>query len=176
MPKDSTLEEIDQEIQKLKEEQIRISQYLTELEAKSKAKIAELEALEIKRQQEDRLKLDKKLKDTFADLLTLNWQIIPTFMNESFEYLDDVAVEYDRLKSEETELRDRMNTLLKNPILKQRDLGRLQDEIRSVIGGRTELILELKRLLQLIDSKNASWIQDSKSILRFFDVSREVIK
>jgi len=45
MPKDPALEEIDKEIQKLKEEQVRISEYLVELEAKSKAKIAELTAV-----------------------------------------------------------------------------------------------------------------------------------
>jgi len=175
MPKDQALEDIEKEIQKLKEEQARINDYLAELEAKSKAKIAELEALERKKQQEDKLKLEKDMNDVFSELMRHNWQIIPAFLNESFEYLKSVAVEYDRLKLKETELRDNINTSLKNPALKHVDLQRLQEEIRTVIvGGRVELILELKRLLQLIDSSNASWTQDPNNVLRFFDVSREI--
>jgi hypothetical protein len=174
MPKDPALEDIEKEIQKLKDEQARISEYLVELEAKSKAKIAELEALERKRQQEEKLKLENDMKDIFSELLMYNWQLIPTFLNESFEYLKSVAVEYDRLKLKETELRDNINTSLKNPALKHIDLQRLQEEIRMVIGGRVELILELKHLLQLIDSSDASWTQDPNNVLRFFDVSREV--
>jgi len=69
-------------------------------------------------------------------------------------------------------LRDNINTALKNPALKHIDLQRLQEEIRTVIGGRVELILELKRLLQLIDSSEASWTHDPNNVLRFFDVSR----
>ena len=174
MPKDPALEEIDKEIQKLKEEQARISEYLVELEAKSKAKIAELEALERKRQQEEKLKLENDMKNVFSELLMYNWQLVPTFLNESFEYLKSVSVEYDRLKSKETDLRDNVNKMLKNPALKHIDLQRLQEETRMVIGGRVELILELKRLLQLIDSKEASWTQDPNNVLRFFDVSREI--
>jgi hypothetical protein len=174
MPKDPALEEIDKEIQKLKEEQTRISEYLAELEAKSKAKIAELEALERKRQQEEKLKLEQDMKDVFSELMRYNWQLVPTFLNESFDYLKNVADEYDELKAKETELRDNVAKMLKNPALKHIDLQRLQEENRMVIGGRIELILELKRLLQLIDSSGASWTQDPKSVLRFFDVSREV--
>jgi Skp family chaperone for outer membrane proteins len=174
MPKDQALEDIEKEIQKLKDEQARVNDYLAELEAKSKAKIAELEVLERKKQQEDKLKLEKDMKDIFSELLRHNWQLIPAFLNESFEYLKNVAAEYDRLKSKETELRDNINTSLKNPALKHIDLQRLQEENRMVIGGRVELILELKRLLQLIDSKKASWTQDPNNVLRFFDVSREI--
>jgi hypothetical protein len=174
MPKDPALEDIDKEIQKLKEEQARISAYLLELEAKSKAKIAELEALERKRRQEEILKLENDMKDVFSELMRYNWQLVPTFLNESFDYLQSVAVEYDRLKSKETELRDNVAKMLKNPALKHIDLQRLQEENRMVIGGRIELILELKRLLQLIDSSGASWTQDQNSVLRFFDVSREI--
>ena len=174
MPEDSALKDIEEEIQKLKDEQARVSEYLAELEAKSKAKIAELGALERKKQEEERLKLENDMKDIFSELLLYNWQLIPTFLNESFEYLNNVAVEYDRLKLKETELRDKINTSLKNPDLKHINLQRLQEEIRLVIGGRIELILELKRLLQLIDSSDASWTQDPNNVLRFFDVSREV--
>jgi len=174
MPKDSDIDDLDKEIQKIREEQARISEYLAELEAKSKTKVAELEALERKKREEEKKKLEVDMKETFSELLLYNWQLIPTFLNESFEYLENAAVEYDRLKLEETNLRDKMNTLLKNPALKQRDIGRLQEEIRSSIGGRIELILELKRLLRSINSSDESWTQKSDSILRFLDVSREV--
>lgn len=177
MPKDSTLDQLDRDIQKLRDEHSRISEQLTELESKAKSKLSELKALEEKRRwEEEKAKLDTELREVFTRLLELNWQIIPAFMNEGFAHLRGIAAEYDKLKAEEADLVGQFNTLKKNLAYTDVEIAKLQNEIYKTIGERVEIILELKRLLRSIDENDALWLQDSDSILRFLDVRREILQ
>ena len=74
MPKDSVLEQLDRDIQKLKDEHSRINEQLAELESKAKSKLAELNQLEEKRKWEvEKSRLESDFKDTFTNLLKLSW-------------------------------------------------------------------------------------------------------
>ncbi|MGB9595685.1 MAG: hypothetical protein ACPL7B_05340 [Candidatus Poribacteria bacterium] len=178
MPKESTLEQLDKEIQKLKEEHLRISNQLTELESLAKAKLAELTALEERRQREaEKAKLDNELREVFTKLLILNWQTIPKFLNESFAHIRGIASEYDELRAQEYELAEEFARLRKELAYSDIEIAKMQGEIHRTIGERVELVMELRRLLQLIDEKDAeSWFQDPKNVLRIFDVRRETLK
>ncbi|HGE70243.1 TPA: hypothetical protein ENX78_05365 [Candidatus Poribacteria bacterium] len=178
MPKESTLEQLDKEIQKLKEEHARISNQLSELEAIAKAKLAELTALEEKRQREaEKAKLDNELREVFTQLLILNWQTIPKFLNESFAHIRGIASEYDELRAKEYALAEEFARLRKELAYSDIEIAKMQGEIHRTIGERIELVMELRRLLQLIDEKDAeSWFQDPKNVLRIFDVRRETLK
>ena len=178
MPKESALEQLDKEIQKLKEEHARISSQLSELEAIAKAKLAELIALEEKRQREaEKAKLDSELRDVFTQLLILNWQTIPKFLNESFAHIRGIASEYDELRAKEYALAEEFARLRKELAYSDVEIAKIQGEIHRTIGERIELVMELRRLLQLIDEKDAeSWFQDPKNVLRIFDVRRETLK
>lgn len=178
MPKESTLEQLDKEIQKLKEEHLRISSQLAELESLAKAKLAELTALEEKRQREmEKAKLDNELREVFTKLLILNWQTIPKFLNESFAHIRGIASEYDELRAQEYALAEEFARLRKELAYSDIEIAKMQGEIHRTIGERVELVMELRRLLQLIDEKDAeSWFQDPKNVLRIFDVRRETLK
>jgi chromosome segregation ATPase len=177
MPRDSVLEQLDRDIQKLKDEHSRINEQLAELELKAKSKLAELNQLEEKRKwEEEKSKLESDFKDTFTNLLKLSWQTIPTFMNESFAHLRGIAAEYDRHKSEEHELVSQFNALKKSLVYNDTDIAGIQGEIYKTMGERVELILELKRLLQFISEQKASWTQEPDSVLRFLDVRREILQ
>lgn len=177
MPRDTNLDQLDREIVRLREEHNRISEQLTELESKSKSKLSELKALEEKRQWEaEKVRLEVELREVFTRLLELNWQIIPKFLNDSFADLRGIATEYDKLKNEETELAGKLNTLRKNLAYTDIEIAKIQGEIHKTIGERVEVILELKRLLRSFDEKDALWIQESDSILRFLDVRREIVQ
>ena len=177
MPRDSVLEQLDRDIQKLKDEHSRINEQLAELESKAKSKLAELKQLEEKRRwEEEKAKLESDFKDTFTSLLKLSWQTIPTFMNESFAHLRGIAVEYDRLKSGEHELVSQFNNLKKSLVYNDTDIARIQGELYKTMGERVELSLELKRLLRFIDEQKATWTQEPDSVLRFLDVRREILQ
>jgi chromosome segregation ATPase len=177
MPKDSVLEQLDRDIQKIKDEHSRINEQLAELESKAKSKLAELKDLEEKRQwQEEKSRLDAELKDVYTKLLKLSWQTIPIFLNESFAHLRGIAAEYDKFEVEEKDLVSQFNTLKKDLAYNDTDIARLQGEIYKTIGDRVELILELKRLLRSLDETEASWTQDAESVLRFLDVRREILQ
>jgi chromosome segregation ATPase len=178
MPKDSNLDQLDKEIQRLKEEQTRINEQLSDLETKAKTKLAELAALEEKRQREaEKARLDGELKDVFTQLLVLNWQSIPKFLNERFAHIRGIASEYDELKSRENALADELARLRKELAYSDVEIAKMQGEIHRSIGDRVELVMELRRLLQLIDEKKAeAWFQDSKNVLRIFDIRRETLK
>jgi len=177
MPKDSGLEQLDRDIQRTKDEHSRITEQLADLESKAKSKLAELKQLEEKRRwEEEKARLETELRDTFANLLKLSWQTIPTFLNESFAHLRGIAAEYDRLKSEERELVSEFSALKKNLAYNDTDIARIQAEIYKTLGERVELILELKRLLRFIDEKEIAWVQESDSVLRFLDTRREILQ
>lgn len=177
MPRDSVLEQLDRDIQKLKDEHSRINEQLAELESKAKSKLAELKQLEEKRKwEEEKARLESDFKDTFTSLLKLSWQTIPTFMNESFAHLRGIAAEYDRLKSEEHELVTQFSALKKSLVYNDTDIARIQSELYKTMGERVEIILELKRLLRFIDEQKASWTQEPDNVLRFLDVRREILQ
>ena len=177
MPKDPNLDQLDRDIGRLKDEHNRISEQLAELESKAKSKLAELKALEEKRRwEEEKSRLENELREVFTRLLELNWQIIPKFMNDSFAHLRGIAVEYDKLKTEETELAGQLGSLRKNLAYTDIEIAKLQGDIHKTIGERVELILELKRLLRSLDEKDALWLQEPDSALRFLDVRREILQ
>jgi chromosome segregation ATPase len=178
MQKDSTIEQLDKEIQRLKEEHTRINEQLSDLETKAKSKLTELTALEEKRQREaEKARLNGELKDVFTQLLALNWQSIPKFLNESFAHIRGIASEYDELRSRENALAGELTRLKKELAYSDVEIAKMQGEIHRSIGDRVELVMELRRLLQLIDEKEAEiWFQDSKNVLRIFDIRRETLK
>jgi len=163
MLRDSVLDQIDKELQKLKSEQGRI--------------LDQIKALEDRKDwEEQKVKLEVELRETFASLLKINWQTIPKFLNESYARLRGMANEYDELKLEEMELVEKFNSLKKELAVNDTEIAKIRGEIHKTIGDPVELILEIKRLFQFFDENDVTWIQSDDSIFRFLDVKREVLQ
>jgi len=163
MLRDSALEQIEKELQKLKSEQNRIFEQIKELEQQ-------------KEQAELKAKYEIELREVFSNLLKMNWQTIPRFLNESYARLRGMANEYDELKSQESDLIDRFNLLKKELALNDTEVAKIRGEIHKTIGDPVELILEIKRLFQFFDENDVKWMQNQDSVFRFLDVKREILQ
>ena len=163
MMKDSVMDQIDTELQKLKSDQTRILEQIKALE-------------ERKEWEEQKAKLEVELREVFTDLLKINWQTIPTFLNESYARLRGMANEYDELKTQESELAGRFSDLKKELAINDTGIAKIRGEVHKTIGDPVELILELKRLFQFFDESEVTWIQNQDSVFRFLDVKREVLQ
>ncbi|HGJ65427.1 TPA: hypothetical protein ENS27_08575 [bacterium] len=163
MLRDSVLEQLDKELQKLRSEQNRI--------------LEQIKALEERREwEEQKVKLEAELRETFTELLKINWQTIPKFLNESYARLRGMASEYDELRLKEMELIEKFNGLKKELAINDTEIAKIRGEIHKTIGDPVELILEIKRLFQFFDENDITWIQNEDSIFRFLDVKREVLQ
>jgi len=175
MAKEMVMDQIDKEIQKLKEEQLRIKEQMSELEERAKARLIELNALEEKKRwEEEKGKLESEFREAFTSLLQLNWQTIPKFLNESFAHIRGTASEYDRLKENEANLFAKFESLKKKIAGTDIDTAKIQSEIQRSFGEPSELIVDLKRLIRLIEENRSGWTQDASCVLRFIDVKREI--
>lgn len=163
MQRDSVLDQIDKELQKLKSEQLRILEQIKALEDR-------------KEWEEQKVKLETELREVFTNLLKLNWQTIPKFLNESYARLRGLANEYDDLKIQEMELIDKFNSLKKELALNDTDVSKIRGEIHKTIGEPVEIILEIKRLFQFFDENDITWVQNPDSVFRFIDPKREVLQ
>jgi len=163
MQRDSVLDSLDKELQKLKSEQNRILDQIKALE-------------ERKEWEEQKVKYEVELRETFTSLLKLNWQTIPKFLNESYARLRGMANEYDELRAQESDLAEKFGSLKKELAINDTEIAKIRGEIHKTIGDPVELILELKRLFQFFDENDITWVQGDDSVFRFLDVKREVLQ
>jgi chromosome segregation ATPase len=163
MIKDSVMDQIEKELQKLKSDQTRILEQIKALE-------------ERKEWEEQKAKLEVELREVFTALLKMNWQTIPMFLNESYARLRGMATEYDELKTQESVLAEKFNAIKKELAINDTEIAKIRGEVHKTIGDPVELILELKRLFQFLDESEVTWIQNQDSVFRFLDVKREVLQ
>jgi len=175
MVRDLPADQIDKEHKKLKDEQLRVKDQMAELETKAKAYEAEIRELEEKRRRaEERAKLEAELKMTFSELLKLNTQTIPGFLNECYTKLADMAAEYDKLTASEADMFGKFESLKKRLTTIGRTFDSIQEEVQEQVGSPVELTDDLKHLLRLIIDNRAVWTRDAAVVLRFLDTRREI--